>query len=87
MTMSFASSLPPAIRSLPLEGRVALTLRLACGLTTAEIARSFLVPEKTLGQRIFRAKKTLSEARVPFETPRGEELRTRVQVGARPWST
>jgi len=64
---------------LAVEGRVALTLRLVCGLTTAEIARSFLVPEKTLGQRIFRAKKTLSEAHVPFETPRGEELRKRVE--------
>jgi RNA polymerase sigma-70 factor (ECF subfamily) len=63
---------------LAVEGRVALTLRVACGLTTAEIARSFLVPEKTLGQRIFRAKKTLSDAHVPFETPRGEELRVRV---------
>ena len=65
---------------LAVEGRVALTLRLACGLTTAEIARSFLVPEKTLGQRIFRAKKTLSEAHVPFETPRGDELRKRVDA-------
>ena len=64
---------------LAVEGRVALTLRLACGLTTSEIARSFLVPEKTLGQRIFRAKKTLSEAHVPFETPRGEDLRKRVE--------
>jgi len=64
---------------LSLEGRVALTLRLIGGLTTAEIARAFLVPEKTMGQRIFRAKKTLSEAHVPFETPRGEELRRRVQ--------
>ena len=64
---------------LAVEGRVALTLRLACGLTTAEIARSFLVPEKTLGQRIFRAKKTLSEAHVPFETPRGDELRKRLE--------
>ena len=63
---------------LAVEGRIALTLRLICGLTTAEIARAFLVPEKTMGQRIFRAKKTLSEARVPFETPRGEELRRRV---------
>jgi len=63
---------------LTVEGRVALTLRVACGLTTAEIARSFLVPEKTLGQRIFRAKKTLSEAQVPFETPRGDELRQRL---------
>jgi len=64
---------------LAVEGRVALTLRMACGLTTAEIARSFLVPEKTLGQRIFRAKKTLSEAHVPFETPRGDELRQRLE--------
>jgi RNA polymerase sigma-70 factor (ECF subfamily) len=63
---------------LPVEGRVALTLRVACGLTTAEIARCFLVPEKTLGQRIFRAKKALAEARVPFETPRGEELTERL---------
>jgi RNA polymerase sigma factor (sigma-70 family) len=64
---------------LAVEGRVALTLRLACGLTTAEIARAFLVPEKTLGQRIFRAKKTLAEAHVPFETPRGAELKQRVE--------
>ena len=64
---------------LAVEGRVALTLRLVGGLTTAEIARAFLVPEKTIGQRIFRAKKTLSEAHVPFETPRGDELRRRVQ--------
>jgi len=64
---------------LPMEGRVALTLRLIGGLTTAEIARAFLLPEKTIGQRIFRAKKTLSEAHVPFETPRGDELHRRVQ--------
>ena len=64
---------------LPVEGRVALTLRLVGGLTTEEIARAFLVPEKTMGQRIFRAKKTLSDAHVPFETPRGEELRRRVK--------
>ncbi len=64
---------------LAVEGRIALTLRLIGGLTTAEIARAFLVPEKTLGQRIFRAKKTLSEAHVPFETPRGDELRCRVE--------
>ena len=63
---------------LAVEGRIALTLRLVGGLTTAEIARAFLVPEKTIGQRIFRAKKTLSEAHVPFETPRGDELRRRV---------
>src|ERR1044072_2179271 len=64
---------------LSVEGRIALTLRLIGGLTTAEIARAFLVPEKTLGQRISRAKKTLSEAHVPFETPSGDELRRRVE--------
>jgi RNA polymerase sigma factor (sigma-70 family) len=64
---------------LPAEGRVALTLRLIGGLTTAEIARACLVPEKTLGQRISRAKKTLSEAHVSFETPRGEALRGRLE--------
>src|SRR4029078_12598951 len=65
--------------AIAVEGRVALTLRLIGGLTTAEIARAFLVPEKTLGQRISRAKKTLSEAHVPFETPSGDELRHRVE--------
>src|SRR5580698_10620630 len=64
---------------LTVEGRIALTLRLICGLTTSEIARAFLVPEKTMGQRIFRAKKTLSEAHIPFETPRGDELLQRVE--------
>jgi predicted RNA polymerase sigma factor len=54
-------------------------LRLIGGLTTAEIARAFLVPEKTLGQRISRAKMTLSEAHVPFETPSGDELTGRVE--------
>lgn len=64
---------------LAMEGRVALTLRLIGGLTTAEIARAFLVSEKTMGQRIFRAKKTLSDAQVPFESPRGDELHFRVK--------
>jgi RNA polymerase sigma factor (sigma-70 family) len=53
------------------EARVALTLRLLGGLTTAEIARAFLVPESTVAQRIVRAKRTLAEARVAFEVPRG----------------
>jgi len=60
------------------EARVALTLRLLGGLTTAEIARAFLVPEPTIAQRIVRAKRTLAEARVPFEVPRGGELAARL---------
>jgi RNA polymerase sigma factor (sigma-70 family) len=60
------------------EARVALTLRLLGGLTTAEIARAFLVPEPTIAQRIVRAKRTLAEARVPFEVPRGDALRARL---------
>ena len=64
---------------LAIEGRIALTLRILGGLTTTEIARAFLVPEKTMGQRITRAKKTLADANVPFEMPRGNELHERVQ--------
>jgi len=60
------------------EARVALTLRLLGGLTTEEIARAFLVPEPTVAQRIVRAKRTLSEERVPFEVPRGPELAARL---------
>jgi RNA polymerase sigma factor (sigma-70 family) len=63
---------------LSMEARVALTLRLLGGLTTEEIARAFLVPEPTVAQRIVRAKRTLSEARVPFEVPRGDELAARL---------
>ncbi len=63
---------------LPSEGRVALTLRLLGGLTTAEIARAFIVPEPTVAQRIVRAKRTLAEERVPFEVPRGAELAARL---------
>jgi RNA polymerase sigma-70 factor, ECF subfamily len=55
------------------EARVALTLRLLGGLTTEEIARAFLVPEPTVAQRIVRAKRTLTEKRVPFEVPRDAE--------------
>jgi RNA polymerase sigma-70 factor, ECF subfamily len=63
---------------LPREARVALTLRLIGGLTTEEIARAFLVPEPTIAQRIVRAKRTLRDAGVPFEVPRGAELGARV---------
>ena len=63
---------------LSIEARVALTLRLLGGLTTEEIARAFLVSEPTIAQRIVRAKRTLAEARVPFEVPRGEELAVRL---------
>jgi RNA polymerase sigma factor (sigma-70 family) len=60
------------------EARVALTLRLLGGLTTAEIARAFLVTEPAIAQRIVRAKRALSEAGVPFEVPRGPELAARL---------
>ena len=60
------------------EARVALTLRLLGGLTTEEIAHAYLVPEATVAQRIVRAKRTLAEARVPFEVPRGTELAARL---------
>ncbi len=60
------------------EARVALTLRLLASLTTEEIARAYLVPVATIAQRIVRAKRTLSEARVPFEVPRGAELDERL---------
>lgn len=60
------------------EARAALTLRLVGGLTTDEIARAFLVPEPTMAQRLVRAKRTLAEARVPFEVPRGPDLTARL---------
>ena len=60
------------------EAQVALTLRLLGGLTTDEIARAFLVPEPTVAQRIVRAKRTLADAHVPFEVPRGKELEARL---------
>jgi RNA polymerase sigma-70 factor, ECF subfamily len=63
---------------LPPDGRVALTLRLLGGLTTPEIARAFLVPEPTMAQRIVRAKRTLAEAGVAYEVPRGPELAERL---------
>ncbi|NMM06675.1 RNA polymerase sigma factor [Polaromonas sp.] len=63
---------------LSIEARVALTLKLLGGLSTHEIARAFLVPEPTIAQRIVRAKRTLSEARVPFEVPRAAALGERL---------
>ena len=60
------------------DARVALTLRLLGGLSTAEIARAFLVPEPTIAQRIVRAKRTLSAARVPFEVPQAAERAARL---------
>jgi RNA polymerase sigma-70 factor (ECF subfamily) len=60
------------------EARVALTLRVVGALTTSEIARAFLVPESTVAQRIVRAKRTLADAKVPFEVPSGSELAGRL---------
>ena len=60
------------------EAQVALTLRLLAGLSTTEIARAFLLPEPTIAQRIVRAKRTLTAARVPFEVPQGEALKARL---------
>jgi RNA polymerase sigma factor (sigma-70 family) len=63
---------------LPVEARLALTLRLLCGLTTEEIARAFLLPEPTIAQRIVRAKRAIAKAGVPFAVPRGAELTARL---------
>ena len=60
------------------EARTALALRMICGLTTEEIARAFLLPEATIAQRIVRAKRTLSESGLAYETPRGAELSERL---------
>jgi predicted RNA polymerase sigma factor len=60
------------------EARIALTLKLLGGLSTEEIARAFLVPEPTIAQRIVRAKRTLAQAKVPFEVPAGDALRERL---------
>jgi RNA polymerase sigma factor (sigma-70 family) len=60
------------------EARAALALRMVCGLTTEEIARAFLISEATVAQRIVRAKRTLSESGLAYETPRGEELSVRL---------
>jgi predicted RNA polymerase sigma factor len=60
------------------EARAALALRMICGLTTEEIARAFLLPDATIAQRIVRAKRTLAESGLAYETPRGEELSERL---------
>jgi len=65
---------------LSMDARLALTLRLVGGLTTHEIARAFLVPEPTIAQRILRAKRMLTEARIPFEVPRGPERAERLSA-------
>ena len=65
---------------LPREARAALALRMICGLTTPEIARAFLLPEATIAQRIVRAKRTLSESGLAYETPRGDELSARLST-------
>jgi RNA polymerase sigma factor (sigma-70 family) len=63
---------------LPLESRVALTLRLVGGLSTTEIARAYVVPEPTIAQRIVRAKRAIAKANVPFAVPEGEERKARL---------
>lgn len=65
---------------LSLEARVALTLKMVAGLTTAEIARAYLQSEPTVAQRLVRAKRTLGDAQVPFELPRGEALTERLEA-------
>jgi RNA polymerase sigma factor (sigma-70 family) len=64
--------------ALPREARIALTLRVVCGLTTAQIAKAFLVPESTVAQRITRAKRKITEAGIPYRVPAAEELAERL---------
>jgi RNA polymerase sigma factor (sigma-70 family) len=76
LTLVFVACHPVLSR----ESRAALTLRMVGGLSTDEIARAFLVPSATIGQRISRAKRTLAEAHVPFEVPRESELPARLSA-------
>ena len=69
--------------ALPRAAQIALTLRVVCGLTTAQIARAFLVPEATVAQRITRAKRKISDAGIPYRIPDPDELRRRGSRGAR----
>jgi RNA polymerase sigma-70 factor (ECF subfamily) len=64
--------------ALPQEARIALTLRVVCGLTTAQIARAFLVPETTVAQRITRAKQKITKAGIPYRVPDADELSARL---------
>src|SRR5690606_39533696 len=64
--------------ALSLEARIALTLRVVCGLSTAQIAAAFVVPEPTVAQRITRAKRKIGEAGIPYRVPREEELGERL---------
>jgi RNA polymerase sigma-70 factor (ECF subfamily) len=64
--------------ALPRAAQVALTLRVVCGLTTAQIAKAFLIPESTVGQRITRAKRKIGDAGIPYRVPAADELRTRL---------
>jgi RNA polymerase sigma factor (sigma-70 family) len=64
--------------ALPRTAQVALTLRVVCGLTTAQIAKAFLIPESTVGQRITRAKRKISDAGIPYRTPSADEFGTRL---------
>ena len=64
--------------ALPREAQIALTLRVVCGMTTAQIGRAFLVPETTMAQRITRAKRKITEAGIPYRIPPDDELGARL---------